>query len=345
MSTFQEVIGEYKVVKELGSGASGAAYQAEHLESGEQVAIKVMHDRLASDPNIQNRFVREVSVLQKLDHPNIVRHIDCGLDDGRLYLVMEWVDYGTLDTVLRRRQQIGWRETVECVLQICAGLQHAHERGIIHRDLKPANLFLSTAGHVKVGDFGLARDAELHRLTMEGNTVGSCRYMAPEQIRGADKLTSACDLYAVGCLMYRMLEGRVPFDGETIIQVFENHLYKEIPKLSPNSDRPAALDTLVERLLAKHPADRPGKADEVAEALQAILDGNPVRTEFTAVTPEPQAEGDPPATADNSGPPNLTERLMSGEPGGEVRQANWGLLLAIVGAIGLIALIAWLANR
>ena len=342
MAAFQEVIGDFRVVNELGTGAVGAAYRGAHLETGEEVAIKVMHDRLANDPDIQNRFVREASVLEKLDHPNIVRHIDCGLDDGRLYLVMEWVEFGTLEEVLKRRQRLPWRDAVECAIQICAGLHHAHEKGIVHRDLKPANLFLSSDGLVKIGDFGLARDGDLHRLTQQGNTVGTCKYMAPEQIRGEDVLTGAVDLYALGCLLFRMIEGRVPFDGENIIQIFESHLYNDIPRLTPNNDRPPELDKLLLQLLAKTPAERPGKADEVGEALQAILDGNEVRDEFTSVAPEPQitaaeADGEGDETAE---PPNLSQRLLSDGPAGEAKPVKWGVLLAILAAIGVLVAIA-----
>ena len=120
-----------------------------------------------------------------------------------------------------------WREAVECAIQICAALEHAHQIGVIHRDLKPANLFLSADGHVKVGDFGLARDLNSSRLTMDGQTVGTCRYMPPEQIAGEAKLTGAVDLYALGCIMYEMLVGRTPVDGNTIVEIFEGHLNEE----------------------------------------------------------------------------------------------------------------------
>src|SRR5690606_3192895 len=146
MAEHAEVIGDYVILDTLGSGAVGTAYHARHLRNGSLVAIKLMHERLATDPEVQKRFVREVSVLQKLDHPNIVRHLDCGLDDGRIYFAMEWVEFGTLEQVLKRRQRLPWREAVECGIQTCIGLQHAHERNIIHRDLKPANLFLASDG-------------------------------------------------------------------------------------------------------------------------------------------------------------------------------------------------------
>ncbi len=342
--TKDEAIGDYRVLETLGSGAIGAAYRAQHSETGEMVALKLMHERLVSDPDVQNRFVREVSVLEKLDHPNIVRYVDCGIDDGRLYLAMEWVEFGTLDEVLKRRGRLPWREAVEVAVQICKGLQHAHERGIIHRDLKPANLFLSADGLVKIGDFGLARDADLHRLTMRGNTVGTCRYMAPEQVRGEEELTGSVDLYALGCLLFRMLGGRVPYDGATLIEVFEHHLYTDIPRLPAATDgRPQELDELVYKLLCKSPAERPGKADEVAEALEAILVGDRVPTEFTSVAPEPVAESEAVAAELVEPPLNLTQRLVQGG-NGEVTKPKWGVVVAVIGLLALLAVIAFLAR-
>lgn len=340
-----KVVGDYRVLETLGSGAAGEAYRAEHSETGEVVVLKLMHQRLQSDPDIQNRFVREVSVLQKLSHPNIVRYVDCGLDDGRLYLAMEWVEFGTLDEVLKRRGRLPWRETVESAIQICSGLEHAHERGIIHRDLKPANLFLSAKGLIKVGDFGLARDGELHRLTVSGNTVGTCRYMAPEQVRGDDVLTGAVDMYAVGCLMFRMLAGRPPYDGANIMEIFEHHLYSEIPSLGPATNgRPPELDELVKRLLTKDPAQRPGKADEVREALEAILAGDQVATEFTSVVPqqaesEVESQVEPVAEA-----PNLTQRLVHDDREAAGRKVNSGALVAVLGLAVMLAVIVFWAR-
>lgn len=337
-------VGEYQVLETLGSGAAGSAYRAKHLTTGDMVAIKLMHEKMSVDPDIQNRFVREVSVLQKLEHPNIVRYVDCGIDEGRIYLAMEWVEFGSLDEVLKRRGRLPWREAVECAAQICDGLQHAHERDIIHRDLKPANLFLSADGLVKIGDFGLARDADLHRLTMSGNTVGSCRYMAPEQVRGEDVLSGAVDLYAVGCLLFRMVIGRVPYDGATIIEIFEHHLYTEVPALDrPTDDRPAALDELIQKLLVKASSERPGQASEVRQALLDILAGEKVREEFTSIVPQKEIQNEA-DSSEPSSPKNLTERMVQGEPNAQRREVKWGTFVVIFGLLAILALIVALAQ-
>lgn len=348
MGDVVQLVGDFEVLETLGSGAAGSAYKARNRETGEMVAVKLMHERMASQPDIQNRFVREVSVLQKLDHPNVVRYVDCGLDDGRIYLAMEWVEFGSLDSVLSRRGTLPWREAVEVAMQICSGLEHAHSKGIIHRDLKPANLFLSSDGLVKIGDFGLARDADLHRLTVTGNTVGSCRYMAPEQVRGEDVLTGAVDIYALGCLLYRMLSGRAPFDGATIIEIFEAHLYTDIPLIDgPRGDRPQALDDLVTLMLTKDVSQRPGQASEVHEALAAILAGEKVAEEFTpAVQPESAEAAPAEQPAEPTDPePNLTQRLMSGQPQAEARTPNLRIVLIVIGLAVLIGLVVWIAQN
>ncbi len=343
MKEIGQTIGEYRVLEPLGSGGVGTAYKAVNTQTDKYVAVKLMHDRLQSDPDVQNRFVREVSVLEKLDHPNVVRYIDSGLDDGRLYFAMEWVEFGSLEDVLRRRGMLPWREAVECAIQICNGLEHAHERGIIHRDLKPGNLFLAADGLIKVGDFGLARDADMHRLTMSGNTVGSCRYMAPEQVRGEDDLTGAVDLYALGCLTFRMLAGHVPYDGANIMEVFEHHIYSDIPRLpKATDDRPAELDTLVYRLMAKNAAKRPGKAAEVRVALEAVLAGDDVPTEFTSA--KPTAESDD-KSAEQSEPENLTQRLIKEDTHASSAGGSKWALIAVIGIAVIVGIILFVTQR
>ncbi|WP_425398389.1 serine/threonine-protein kinase [Aeoliella sp.] len=350
MSDVVQFVGDYEVLETLGSGAAGSAYKARNRETGDMVAVKLMHERMAGQPDIQNRFVREVSVLQKLDHPNVVHYVDCGLDDGRIYLAMEWLEFGSLDSVLNRRGSLPWREAVEVSMQICDGLDHAHSKGVIHRDLKPANLFLSKDGLVKIGDFGLARDADLHRLTMSGNTVGSCRYMAPEQVRGEEELTGAVDVYALGCLLYRMLSGRAPFDGATIIEIFEAHLYNDIPAIDgPRGDRPQALDDLVALLLTKDVTHRPGKASEVRDALAAILAGEQVAEEFTpAKLPEPEEQANAEQGESGEAPPpqNLTQRLVEGAAQTDTSKTpNMRILLIVVGLVVLVGVIVLLAQN
>jgi serine/threonine protein kinase len=275
----EQHLGAYELGPLLGAGTVGAVYRARHRETGEAAVIKLLQAEAAAEPEVQRRFVREVAIAEKLNHPNIVRHYDCGLCDDQIYFAMELVECGTLKDVLRRRGTLSWREAVAVAVQVCDALQHAHQLGIIHRDLKPANLFLAADGKVKIGDFGLARDLNSHRLTVEGQTVGTCRYMAPEQIAGDEQLTGAVDLYALGCLIFEMLTGRPPFNGNSVIQIFEAHLYCEpTPLVSLVRDCPHDLSELVLALLAKEPIQRPASAAEVQLALSDILHGRAMRS-------------------------------------------------------------------
>ncbi|MEM8864358.1 MAG: serine/threonine-protein kinase [Planctomycetota bacterium] len=318
-----KLVGQYELLDELGEGAAGVAYRARHHETGEPVAIKLLHAELDGDIELQRRFVREVSVLQRLEHPNIVGHKDCGLHDDKLYFAMELVDSGTLDQVLRQRGALPWRLATEVAIKVCRALSHAHAEGVIHRDLKPANLFLSAEGEVKVGDFGLARDLNQHRLTVEGQTVGTCRFMAPEQVQGQADLTGAVDLYALGCLLFQMVVGQPPFDGTTIVEVFEKHLFAERPRLSEKAPGvPAALDEVVQRLLAQDPEDRPADADRVIVLLEAVLAGEPL----------PARPADEPEQ-------NLTEQLTSPPEAGN---PNVALAAGLVGAAAIFGVLAWL---
>jgi serine/threonine protein kinase len=346
-----QTIGEFELGELLGTGTVGNAYRARHRESGQPAVIKLLQTHAAIEPEVQRRFVREVAITEKLNHPNIVRHYDCGLCDDQIYFAMELVDCGTLKDVLRRRGRLPWGEAVECAIQICAALEYAHQLGIIHRDLKPANLFLAHDGRVKVGDFGLARDLNNTRLTLDGQTVGTCRYMPPEQITGQADLTGAVDLYALGCMLYEMLVGRTPFNGSTIVEVFEAHLHGNATPPADLANCPAELSELVMQLLAKRPAERPASAAAVGAALAGILRGQPVdvsnrptdRPASTASEPIPSTvapRGDLAAASDsNDELPNLTQRLLSGGPPDATTVAI-GRIRIVFGVIAAVIVVA-----
>jgi serine/threonine protein kinase len=221
-------------------------------------------------------------------------------------------------------------------MQICAALEHAHQLGVIHRDLKPANLFLAEDGRVKVGDFGLARDLNSSRLTLDGQTVGTCRYMPPEQIAGEADLSGAADLYAVGCILYEMLIGRTPFDGRTIVEIFEAHLNDTpTPPAELVRDCPADLSNLVMQLLEKSPADRPAQAAAVQSALADILHGRPMR--LSARPPE-ELDADL-AAAVHPDRPNLTARLHSSPPAAVSSLSGVWIALGVVAAAIVFAIV------
>jgi serine/threonine protein kinase len=328
-----QIVGAYELGALLGSGTVGDVYRARHRDTGSPAVVKFLQARTAREPEVQRRFVREVSIAQKLDHPNIVRHYDCGLHEDQIYFAMELVDSGTLKDVLIRRGTLPWREVAECAIQICSALAYAHKRGVIHRDLKPANLFLSGDGRVKVGDFGLARDLNNSRLTLEGQTVGTCRYMPPEQITGDAELTGAVDLYALGCIMHQALVGRPPFDGDTIIDIFEAHLYSDpVPLTQVVSDCPPHLSELVYRLLAKDPAYRPASATEVQTALDGILHDGRIPLAAAPPTEAPHNHSDP--------APSLVSRLYTTNASIAPLKRNLWLIALICGTVVMAIAIA-----
>jgi serine/threonine protein kinase len=341
MAVKPEMVGDYVVGEFLAAGTVGNVFAARHRETGERAVVKFLQPDTGRSPEVQRRFVREVAVAQKLNHPNIVRHFDCGLADDQIYFAMEFVDAGTLKEVLLKRAKLPWREAAECAAQVAAALAHAHQLGIIHRDLKPANLFLSTEGHVKVGDFGLARDLNSTRITIDGHTVGTVRYMPPEQIYGDAALTGAADLYALGCMLFEMLVGMPAFDGNTIMQIFEAHLHKEpTPPAQLVSDCPRDLSDLVLRLLAKKPVQRPQSAAEVQAALLDILHQRPMRL---AARPAAQLAADLNAVS-HPKMPNLTMRLKNADLQAAARPKKtnrWPIIaISLAAAVGL-AIVLW----
>lgn len=337
-----QLVGDFELGEHFASGTVGEVYYARHRETGQKAVVKFLQNHAESEPDLQRRFVREVAILERLNHPNIVRHYDCGLAEDRIYFAMELVDCGTLREVLRRRRKLPWREAAECAMQICAALAHAHELGVIHRDLKPANLFLAEDGRVKVGDFGLARDLNNSRLTLDGQTVGTCRYMPPEQIAGEAQLSGATDLYAVGCILYEMLTGQTPFDGGTIVEIFESHLHDEAePPVDLVRDCPQDLSDLVMLLLEKDPASRPNDAVAVQSALADILHERPMRLEARSAAELDQDLAD----AVHPDRPNLTARLHTPAPPAVTSWLWLSYAAACVIAVVVLALGIWWGRR
>ncbi len=335
MPTTGETIGPYMLGVRLGEGGFGAVYEAAHRETGQRVAIKFLHGTRQLEPEVQNRFVREVSLMQSLDHENIVRHFDAGLHEGSIYCAMELVECGSLKEVLQARGSLPWPEAAEVALQLCRALEHAHEKGCVHRDLKPANLYLSEDGMVKLGDLGLARDLNKDRLTVQGQTVGTWRYMAPEQITGEADIDGRLDLYATGCMLFEMIAGEVPFDGPDFCTIFDQHLDTMPARLDVVTNAcPKALADLVEHLLKKTPEMRPENATEVAQRLEEMLAEEAVE--------KPSAGSDDESAVLASGirenRPNLTQRLQSG-PSREKGNPNWRALAIAAGVVVLVIVV------
>lgn len=265
-----QVIGNrYRVESQVASGGMATVYLATDQRLDRQVAIKVIHQHLANDSNFQEKFVLEAKTAAKLSHPNLVNVFDQGSDSGTTYLVMEYVPGITLRDALNEYGPLPAVRALEMLAQILSGLAAAHRAGILHRDLKPDNVLLADDGRVKLGDFGLARAISAHTST--GDLVGTIAYLSPELVtRGLADARS--DVYAAGILLFELLTGRQPFEGEQAVQIAYQHANSTVP--APSSlvkATPAAVDRLVSWATAKLPVDRPADAGELLVKVTALI--------------------------------------------------------------------------
>src|SRR5260370_9524470 len=264
--------GPFRVDKDRGSGAMGTVYRGVYTQSGIHVAIKVMAPGLGTtNTNATQRFEREGAILKQLRHPNIVRLFAVGKTHGTRYYAMEYIEGESLDKVMARRDRMSWEEVVALGQQLCAALQHAHDKGVIHRDLKPSNLMILRDGTLKLTDFGIAKDLDSTSLTSANCTVGTASYMSPEQCRGERDLTSKSDLYSLGIVFYELVTGRKPFNADNAMEMFLLHVsgtFERPSRLVPQL--PVWFDNLICQLLEKKPDQRPLDATMDASTLDSI---------------------------------------------------------------------------
>ena len=212
----------YRLERKLGSGGMADVWLAEDQELGRRVAVKILHERYASDEQFVERFRREATHAAGLSHPNIVSIFDRGVADGSYYIVMEYIEGRTLKELVVTRGPCPVPVAISYTRQILAALRYAHKNGIIHRDIKPHNVLVDREGRVKVADFGIAR-AGTSEMTEAGSIVGTAQYLSPEQARGAP-VDESSDLYSTGIVLYELLTGTVPFTGETPVEIAMKHL-------------------------------------------------------------------------------------------------------------------------
>ena len=275
-------IGPYKIVREIGRGMMGAVYQAEHENLQRKVAVKVLPANLAFVAGRLDRFRREMQAIGRLDHPNIVRATDAGESDGVFFLAMELVDGPDVARVLARNGRLDSHTACEIARQAALGLQHIHENELVHRDLKPSNLVLSSEGTVKILDLGIAMLRQSDRdstLTAADTLMGTPDFMAPEQIDECRNVDIRADIYSLGCTLYMLLSGQVPFpDAENHVAKFMAHSQQQptpIETLVPSVPKPLA--NIVRKMMAKSPQDRYQQPQEVAEALAPLADASCLR--------------------------------------------------------------------
>lgn len=272
-----ELIGDrYELGEPIGRGGMATIHRATDLRMGREVAIKILREVYSSDPKFVTRFQREARAASALQHPNIVQVFDYGQSGDAYYIVMELINGADLRKYLKREGILTPERAVEIAHDVALGLGAAHRRTIVHRDVKPQNVLINNDGLVKLTDFGIAsvyKDVDAERLTTTGMTLGTVQYYAPEQAQG-EIVTPAADIYALGIVMYEMLTGKTPFDGDTPVAVAMRHI-QDIPEPPShlNPEIPRDLERIILRCLEKDPRDRYPNGDALAYALDQYVRG------------------------------------------------------------------------
>ena len=284
----------YRLIEKIGMGGMAIVYRAVDLRTGHNVAVKVLRPEYNEDREFISRFQREAEAASKMTHHNIVNLLDVGMDGENRYLVMEYVQGKTLKAVIQERGKLSAPLACQIAIRILSALEHAHRNGIVHRDIKPQNILVHEDGHIKVADFGIARIADSATLTHGDNVMGSVHYFSPEQARG-EGATAASDIYSTGIVLYEMLTGRVPYDGDNPVAVAMQHLHAApAPIQSISPDVPPSVVRVCMRAMEKNPAARYQTAREMATDLRAALEergAEPVQmpeNELDVRQPKPQ---------------------------------------------------------
>ncbi|MCE9583878.1 MAG: serine/threonine protein kinase [Planctomycetes bacterium] len=284
-----KILGGYVIQSQIGAGGMGVVYRAHDERLGRTVAIKVLPPKFRADETLRQRFLREGRTAARIDHPNVARILSAGEEDGLAYLVMEYVDGGSLQRLLEKRIRLPIATTLRIGRQIAEALQAAHKVGVMHRDVKPANVLFTKEGEPKLVDFGLAREemSEVN-LSQTGMVMGTPHYMAPEVCEGK-KADARADVYALAVVLYAMIAGRLPFDGETAIAILMAHIQKPVP---PIPEAPRSVAAVLARALLKDPAKRTQTGAAFAADLDSAAEAVSKQGEVAA-----QAAGFGPAPA------------------------------------------------
>ena len=292
MSAGDVIAGRYELIELIGRGGMSSVWKADDRLLDRTVAIKVLHDQFANDEEYVERFRREARSVAQLSHPNIVTVIDRGEDGGSQYIVFEYVEGENLKQVVERTGPLPVRDALLLAVQMARALSFAHGRGLIHRDVKPQNVLLNDDGQAKMTDFGIARSVDVEGVTITGTVLGTSEYIAPEQARG-QQVDALTDVYSLGVVLYELLTGGVPFQGENFVAIALRHVNEPPPSLlERRPDCPARVATAVERAMSKRPEDRPASMDELVDELEACLaelDSSSEEATMISRTPVPAA--------------------------------------------------------
>ena len=265
--------GKYRIIEKIGTGGMADVYKA--VQAGtlhRTVAIKVLKAEFQTDAAFLRRFEQEAQAVLNLSHEHIVRSYDVGTEGDLHYIVLEYVDGSTLKDCIRAQGRFLPRSAINIAAQVLDALSHAHEQGIIHRDVKPQNVIVNSRGHAKLADFGIARNAESSTITYAGASVmGSVHYISPEQAKGR-QVTEESDIYSMGVMLYEMVTGRLPFEGESSVAIALKHIQEDfVPPIVLNSALPPALNDVIMKAVSKQPYDRYHNAKAMKQDLLRVL--------------------------------------------------------------------------
>jgi eukaryotic-like serine/threonine-protein kinase len=267
----QTIADRYELKYVLGTGGMSSVYCAFDTLLERNVALKVLHDQYGDDEEYVERFRREARSVAQLSHPNIVTVIDRGEEDGKQFIVFEVIEGDNLKELVERGGPLPVRRALELGLEVGRALAFAHGQGLIHRDVKPQNVLLNDEGHAKVTDFGIARSLDGVGHTETGTVLGTSHYIAPEQARG-EQIDAQTDIYSFGVVLYELLTGELPYPGDNFLTVAMKHVNDPSPNvLDRRPDTPLRLASLIERCMAKAPADRPASMADVVAELEACV--------------------------------------------------------------------------
>lgn len=268
----QKINDRYEIVRTIGEGGMANVYLAIDTILDRKVAVKILRGDLATDEKFVRRFQREANAASRLTHPNIVEIYDVGEDDGRYFIVMEYVEGQTLKNLIKKRGGLTLPEVIDIMLQLTSGIACAHESYIIHRDIKPQNIMILDDGRVKITDFGIAQTLNSSDLTQTNSVMGSVHYLPPEQANGGAS-TIKCDIYSIGILMYELITGRVPFKGENAVEIAIKQMKDPIPTISDfRDDVPQSVENIIIKACAKNPKNRYDSVIEMRNDIEVCLE-------------------------------------------------------------------------
>lgn len=271
VSKGQRINDRYEIICSVGEGGMANVYLAYDVILNRKVAVKILRGDLAEDEKFVRRFQREAIAASSLNHPNIVEVYDVGEDDGKYFIVMEFVEGKTLKQLIKKRGALTLAEVVDIMLQLTSAIACAHESYIIHRDIKPQNVIILEDGRLKIMDFGIAAQLNSNELTQTNSVMGTVYYLPPEQANGTATTTKS-DIYSLGILMYELVVGKVPFRGESPVEVAIKQMKESIPDIvSYNPDIPQSIENIILKACAKNPKNRYDSALEMHEDLKTAL--------------------------------------------------------------------------